>query len=120
VSEPVRDPCDVLGEAVGLLALAATRRLYEEQPQLWELGESGRARVLEDFSHHFRALALLDAGLFEAHVAWCRGLFTTRGFPTRWLDWSWPIMEEVVAVEMPAPVSSRVSRILSRLMGHPS
>ena len=44
-----RDPRIVLRESVGTLALAATNRLYAEQPELWKLGEHGRARTLEDF-----------------------------------------------------------------------
>ncbi|HEY0493693.1 MAG TPA: hypothetical protein VGD57_09520, partial [Candidatus Dormibacteraeota bacterium] len=80
-----RPPTLLLSEAASMLAFKATAALYEEQPELWKMGERGRARTLEDFGHHFEALATLDATVFADHVAYCRTLFENLGFPLKWL-----------------------------------
>ena len=98
---PERDPRVVLAESVGYLALIATNRLYDEQPKLWDLGEHGRARTLEDFTHHLKALASLDEDTFRAHVDYCRRLFTDRNLPLRWLDDAWRTMDAVLTDELP-------------------
>ena len=99
-----RDPGTVLAESVGYLALVATNRLYDEQPKLWDLGEHGRARTLEDFTHHLKALATLDVTTFRNHVGYCHRLFTDRNLPRRWLDDAWRTMGAVLADELPPPV----------------
>ena len=114
-----RDPADLLAENVGLLAALATRSLYEEQPDLWRLGEPGRARTHEDFVEHFRALATLDEVVFEAHVRYCEGLFSARGYPKRWLEDAWRHMAAVVAAELPPPASGRVMAVLGQVVGNP-
>ena len=86
-----------------MLAVLAARGLYEEQPELWRLGESGRARTIEDFNHHFRALQSLNAAAFAAHVAYCENLFAARGFPKQWLDDAWRWMRTVIRRELPTP-----------------
>jgi len=96
-----REPTAVLAEAIGYLAFTATRRLYEEQPELWELGEHGRARTLEDFTHHLRMLAGLSPAIFATHVAYCDGLWAARNFPRRWLDDAWRILDGVLRDELP-------------------
>ncbi|MFN2451429.1 MAG: hypothetical protein ABR541_03660 [Candidatus Dormibacteria bacterium] len=114
MTDPQRDPGVVMRESAGLLALVATRRLYEEQPTLWDLGESGRARTLEDFGHHFNSLSLLDAEAFDAHVRYCVRLFTARGFPLRWLDDAWRVMTLVMPAHLPSPVANMASSIVSK------
>lgn len=114
MTEPPRDPGVILRESVSLLALLATRTLYEEQPALWELGEQGRARTLEDFGHHFASLALLDAEAFDAHVSYCIRLFTARNLPLRWLDDAWRVMLGVVREQLPPAVAKEAMRILSK------
>ena len=99
-----RDPRRVLAESVGYLALVATRRLYAEQPTLWDLGERGRARTLEDFTHHLKALATLDDTTFRNHVEYCRQLFTDRNLPLRWLDDAWHTIGAVLGDELPPSV----------------
>jgi len=71
-----REPTMVLSEAVGMLSFAALRALYEEQPALWQMGERGRARTLEDFAHHFESLATLDPDAFASFLADQRDLGT--------------------------------------------
>lgn len=95
-----RPPRAVLGEAVGYLALVATRRHYAEQPDLWRLGEHGRARTLEDYGHHFRALAHLDATAWGRHLDYCERLFADRGFPHAWLSDAWRIMGDTLRAEL--------------------
>ncbi len=116
MTEPTREPGVIIRESVAVLALLATRMLYEEQPALWELGEHGRARTLEDFGHHFKSLALLDAEAFDAHVRYCTRLFTARGFPLRWLDDAWRVMAVVSRAELPPAVGAEATRIVSRHM----
>ena len=96
-----------------MLALLATQELYEEQPELWEMGEHGRARTLEDFGHHFLALAALDETAFVAHVDYCIKLFEGRGLPLRWLDDAWRVMAHVAASHLPPEVAVRAATILS-------
>ena len=96
-----REPRTVLAESIGYLALVATRRLYAEQPALWDLGEHGRARTLEDFTHHLKALTTLDEDTFRGHVEYCRRLFADRNLPLRWLDDAWRTMDAVLTEELP-------------------
>lgn len=110
--EDEREPAVVLAEAVGYLALTATRRLYDEQPDLWKLGEHGRARTLEDFTHHLRMLAGLSPAVFATHVAYCEGLWQARNFPTQWLDDAWRILDEVLRDEMPPRVHEPARELL--------
>lgn len=107
-----RDPRIVLREAVGALALVATNRLYDEQPELWNLGEHGRARTLEDFTHHLRLLSGLSAEVFAGHVDHCNRLWASRGFPPKWLDDAWRILDEVLRNELPASVQEPAVALL--------
>ena len=112
LSAPTRDPADILEESAGLLAALATRAVYEEQPDLWRFGEAGRARTQEDFVHHFRALATMDELVFEAHVQYCEGLFSVRGYPLKWLQDAWRHMATVVTAELPEAAAAPVMRVL--------
>ena len=109
---PDREPSAVLSEAAPLLAYRATAALYDEQPDLWRLGERGRARTLEDFGRHLEALATLDTDLFREYVNYCVGLFTSHGFPQSWLVDAWRIMARTIEREMPADVSARALDVL--------
>lgn len=100
-----------------MLSILATRGLYEEQPDLWKLGEHGRARTLEDFNHHFRALQPLHAAAFRAHVEYCTELFRARGFPQRWLDDAWRWMALVIERELPASAAEPVLGVLAEVTG---
>ena len=120
MSAPARDPADILEEGVGLLAALATRAVYQEQPDLWRFGEAGRARTLEDFVHHFRALATMDEVVFEAHVRYCEGLFSVRRFPLTWLQDAWRHMAVVVTAELPEAAAAPVIRLLVGVVGSPS
>jgi hypothetical protein len=111
---PQRDPGAVLRESVGYLALVATRRHYAEQPDLWELGEQGRARTLEDYEHHFRHLATMDERVWAGHRRYCDELFDQRGFPKRWLTDAWRIMGAVLDEEMPPEVAAAARALLAR------
>lgn len=111
-----REPTVVLAEATGYLALTATRKLYDEQPDLWKLGEHGRARTLEDFTHHLRMLAGLSPSVFAAHVAYCDGLWTSRGFPRKWLDDAWRILDDVLREELPPRVHEPARALLRTAM----
>lgn len=115
--EEGRVPTVVLGEAIGLLALTATRRLYDEQPDLWKLGEHGRARTLEDFTHHVRMLAGLHQEVFAEHVAYCQRLWSSRGFPTKWLEDAWRILDDVLRDELPPHVHEPALAILRTVTG---
>ena len=97
-----RRPGDVLDERAAALALTARQLLYEEQPELSKLGQNGRERTLEDFVHHFRALASMDTAIFAAHVRYCEELFALRGFPQQWLTDAWRFMEMTMARDMPS------------------
>jgi hypothetical protein len=107
-----REPAVVLAEVAPMLSLLATRRLYEEQPELWKLGERGRAHTLADFNHHFEALVTLSVPTFRRHVAYCEQLFTDRGFPHKWLEDAWRFMAVVVEQELPPLVSEPALAIL--------
>jgi hypothetical protein len=102
----------ILTEAAPMLAFQATNALYEEQPQLWQMGEQGRARTLEDFGHHFHALGTLDATIFTDHVAYCRTLFRNLGFPLKWLDDAWRIMADTLQRELPPEVAEQAVQVL--------
>lgn len=115
--EPERAPRTVLTESIGLLALLATRRLYEEQPQLWDLGEQGRARTLEDFTHHLKALANLSEEAFTAHVDYCQQLFAERDFPLEWLTDAWRVMADVLPRELPPSTHQLALAILLSVTG---
>lgn len=112
VPEDDREPAAVLDEAVGYLALVATRRLYDEQPELWKLGEHGRARTLEDFTHHLRMLSGLSPTVFATHVAYCEGLWKARNFPQKWLDDAWRILDDVLRDELPPRVHEPARELL--------
>jgi len=96
-----------------MLALLATRGLYDEQPDLWRMGERGRERTLEDFTHHFRALEVLDDRVFRRHVEYCQSLFQSRGFPQKWLDDAWRWMKLVIERELPPAVARPALAVLS-------
>ena len=116
-AEEGRGAAVVLGESVGYLALTATRRLYDEQPDLWNLGEHGRARTLEDFTHHLRMLAGLQQEVFAEHVAYCHRLWSSRAFPTKWLDDAWRILDDVLREELPPHVHEPALAILRTVTG---
>ena len=107
-----REPRTVLAESIGYLALVATRRLYDEQPELWDLGEHGRARTLEDFTHHLKALATLDETTFRTHVDYCERLFRERNLPHRWLEDAWRTIDAVLGDELPPAAHEPARRIL--------
>lgn len=102
MSERLRDPGALLDEAAPELALVSTRLVYAEQPELWRYGDHGWERTVEDFCHHFLALASMDAEVVAAHVRYCEGLFRERGFPSRWLADGWRIMETTLERELPS------------------
>ena len=112
-----REPRVVLQESLGLLALTATRRLYAEQPALWEMGENGRARTLEDFTHHLRALASLSEDTFRRHVDYCLDLFAQRGFPKKWLDDAWRTIDGVLQDELPPSAADPARYVLHAVVG---
>jgi hypothetical protein len=105
-------PQALLVEMTDFLALLATRAIYDEQPELWELGEQARARTLEDFGHHFRALATLDESVFGSHVMYCIDLFRQRSFPQQWLTDAWRHMTAVMERELPPEVAAEAVRVL--------
>lgn len=107
-----RGPEVILKETASHLAFLATERLYERQPELWDLGERGRSRTLEDFGHHFRALAA-GPDVFRAHIDYCYELFAARGFPLRWLDDAWGIMSEICAETFDQPILGVAAQTLS-------
>ena len=96
----------VLAERADHLAFLATDLMYDRQPDLWEMGEHGRQRTLEDFGHHFRALAR-GPDAFRAHVDYCYELFSGRGFPRSWLDDAWTTMAEVCRTSLPTDVAAQ-------------
>jgi hypothetical protein len=105
VKDSERDPGAVLSEVAPLLSLLATRALYEEQPELWTLGERGRSRTVEDFHHHFLALQSLEVSVFRNHVQYCETLFAARGFPRKWLGDAWRWMAIIIERELPKVVA---------------
>lgn len=112
-----RPPDVVLAELAPMLSILATRGLYEEQPELWEMGERGRAHTLEDFNHHFRALQPLDASVFRSHVQYCQNLFAAREFPQRWLDDAWRWMAAVIERELPKAAAESALAVLREATG---
>lgn len=114
----------VLSEAAGMLAFRATEALFDEQPDLWKMGEGGRARTLEDFGRHFESLATLDRELFSAYVRYCETLFDNHGFPRRWLTDAWRIMGAVMRDQLPRSLADQATAILASASGvaaqHPS
>ena len=107
-----RAPKAVLAELAPMLSILATRGLYEERPELWTMGERGRAHTLEDFNHHFRALQLLNAPSFRGHVEYCEKLFAARGFPQQWLDDAWRRMAIVIERELPPEAAEPALAVL--------
>ena len=112
-----REPRKVLSEMAPVLSVLATRALYEEQPELWKLGERGRSRTVEDFHHHFMALRSLDAAVFRSHVQYCEALFAARGFPQKWLDDAWSWMAVVMERELPETVAHPALATLNEVVG---
>lgn len=107
-----RSPPRVLVELTEFLAVMAARSMYDEQPELSELGERGRAHTIEDFGHHFRALATLDEAVFASHVQFCIDLFRHRSFPQQWLRDGWRHMAVVIRRELPPEVADDALRVL--------
>lgn len=93
---PQRDDGVWLLESIGWLALMATTRTYADQPGLWRLGEDGRARTVEDFTHHLRA-AVAGELQWREHLRYSLSLFEARGFPHRWLRDAFPTLSKVIA-----------------------
>lgn len=112
MNDAERSPQAVLKELAPMLSIIATRRLYADQPQLWKLGERGRARTIEDFNHHFNALAPLEPSIFRRHVEYCQELFQSRGFPQQWLTDAWHWMERVMLDELPPHVAEPALDVL--------
>ena len=108
----LRSAQGVLVELSHFLAVLATRSMYDEQPELWQLGEPGYAHTLEDFGHHFRALATLDEAVFASHVQFCIDLFRQRSFPQQWLTDGWRHMAVVIRRELPPEVAEDAVRVL--------
>lgn len=102
---PARPAHALLDETLPLVALLATRDTYLAQPSLWELGEQGRARTMEDFGHHLRAARSSDR-LWRSHVAYCLELFDARGFPQRWLTDAFATLSRVLAENLPDDVTA--------------
>ena len=96
---------------MGWLALLATRRTYVADPGLWRLGEQGRARTIEDFTHHLRSALGGDAH-WRSHLDYSMRLFDARGFPQRWLLDAFVTLQEVLADSFPAEVTEVVRRRL--------
>jgi hypothetical protein len=85
-----------LRESIDWLALMATSRTYAHHPELWRLGEQGRARTIEDFTHHLRA-ALAGDLQWREHLTYSVTLFDARGFPQRWLRDAFVTLSAVLA-----------------------
>lgn len=109
---PSRPGPAVLAETRHLIALLATRDTYIAQPRLWELGENGRARTIEDFEHHLKAAMSSDRQWSE-HLAYCVSLFTQRGFPLRWLTEAFDTLARVLPQHLPADTVADAVRRLS-------
>lgn len=102
----------LLVELTDFLAVLATRAMYDEQPELWQRGEQARMHTVEDFGHHFRALATLDEMVFASHVQFCIDLFRQRSFPQQWLTDGWRHMAAVMERELPPKVAEEAIRVL--------
>ena len=103
-------------ESMGWLALLATRRTYAAQPDLWRLGEQGRARTIEDFTHHLRS-ALGGDTHWRSHLDYSVRLFDARGFPQRWLLDAFVTLREVLADTFPAEVTEVIRQRLEDAPG---
>ncbi len=109
----------VLTEAAAHLAFLSTKALYDEQPDLWKLGEDGRRHTLDDFVLHFTAVASgVDA--FRAHVDYSYTLFAQRDFPRRWLDDAWRVMERIGAANLDEPARGLFLGRLRLVIGGPT
>lgn len=106
----------VLAEAAPHLAFLATEALYDEQPELWELGERGRFHTLNDFTLHFQALSTGVDG-FGAHVSYTRQLFADKGYPERWLTDAWRVMREIASSQLDDPAREEFVRRLDAVVG---
>lgn len=93
---PERDAETWVSESTGLVALIAARRTYGADPGLWRLGEHGRARTVEDLTHHLRAVLGGD-GPWRQHVDYSIRLFDARGFPQRWLRDAFATLRDALA-----------------------
>ena len=102
-----------LQESLSFLALVATRDTYAAQPSLWNLGEHGRARTIEDFEHHLRAAMGTDTG-WNAHLAYCLDLFSSRGYPHRWLTDAFSTLSRVLLENLPPDVTAEARAHLDR------
>ena len=100
---PDRPAAAWLTESRGFLALLATRDTYAAQPGLWDLGEYGRARTLEDFTHHLRAAGGTQRQ-WDDYLAYCLTLFDQRGFPFRWLTDAFATLSRLLAEHLPESV----------------
>lgn len=109
---PDRPASAWLSESLSFLALVATRDTYAAQPRLWELGEYGRARTIEDFEHHLRA-AMTSDRQWDEHLAYCVSLFAQRGFPLRWLTDAFATLARVLAENLPDDVVAEIRRRLA-------
>ena len=101
-----------LDESRSFLALLATRETYAAQPRLWELGEHGRARTIEDFEHHLRAARGTDRQ-WQEYLVYCVELFASRGFPLRWLTDALATLARVMGENLPDEVTAEVRRRLT-------
>ena len=110
---PPRPAAAWLKESLSLLALIATRDTYAAQPALWDLGENGRARTIEDFEHHLRA-AMGTERQWHDHLAYCLSLFSQRGFPMRWLTEAFVTLDRVIAENLPADVAAEICARLAQ------
>ena len=104
---PARPATAWLSESRGFLALLATRDTYAAQPGLWDLGEYGRARTIEDFEHHLKA-AGTTGRQWEEYLAYCFELFERRGFPFRWLTDAFATLSRVLRENLPDEVTAEV------------
>jgi hypothetical protein len=102
----------LLVELAEFLGVLATRAMYDEHPELWELGEGARSRIVEGFGHHFRALATLDEAVFGSHVQYCIDLFRQRSFPQQWLTDGWRHMAAVIERELPPKAAEETFGVL--------
>lgn len=104
---PQRPASAWLAESRSFLALLATRDTYAAQPQLWRLGEYGRARTIEDFEHHLRAAGGTDRQ-WRDYLAYCLDLFHSRDMPSRWLTDAFVTLSRVVTENLPDDVAAQV------------
>ena len=110
---PDRPPQAWLRESIGWLALEATRLTYERQPQLWKLGEYGRARTIEDFTHHLNAVVPADEARWRSHLRYSVTLFDLRGFPQHWLSDAFATLDGVLESALPPEVTAAARGLLA-------